>query len=372
MQLLAKFIQTLNAHGASNMSKIRGRKRAIESSAAMFASAVTKEDSKLIEEQEALRHLNAVKSVDHQIQEKLLRTHFGDMFVKPIVWTLASGETRQFSEIDIPFEELESKTTVTFEINGREQSLLNKSTLSDLDSMIYQQHYPAIGYVNDDGVIDFVDGSRRRMRVIVSNGEIKSLRALVTNQPISKADAQTLAKSLQTAREHNLWELGKAASIHVDNGLKQADIATLMGLSVTKVNRALKAYSVDPSIIALFPNVGELSITDYNSLIKAQDKANENKVLSEEVLAVEILLEDSPDDVTSLILNHFKSYLSAQKPKSTSAIFTNLTKFDDKMKFARKKNDTNKRVVTYEFKRMSSEFQKKLDDFLINELKNEN
>ncbi|WP_419238303.1 ParB/RepB/Spo0J family partition protein (plasmid) [Photobacterium leiognathi subsp. mandapamensis] len=305
---------------------------------------------------------------------ELLHEHFPDFAgSKPIEWTLQSGEKRTFKEVDIPFEDLDSKTTVTFEINGREQSHLNLETLSDLDSMTNQQHYPAIGYVNENGLIEFADGSRRRMRVILANGEIKSLRALVTNEPISSGDARSLAKTLQTAREHNLWELGKAASLHKENGLKQVEIADIMGINQRKVSYALKAFSVDSSIIGLFPNVGDLSFTDYNNLLKAQEKANDNDELAEEVQAARGLIDavagDPEFDATQIILKHFSDYVKAKKPKSTVVKFKDIATFKSKNQTAKKKEDVSKRRITYEFTRMPPAFQKELDAFLAKKLK---
>lgn len=335
-----------------------------------FGSATDAQTQKLLKIKDAA---DSLKELDESAKLDLLNEHFADFTGnKTQEWTLKSGETRLFKEVEIPFADLESKTTVTFEINGREQTHLTLNTLSDLDSMVNQQHYPAIGYINENGIIEFADGSRRRMRVILSGGEIKSLRALITDKSISSGDARALAKALQTAREHNLWELGKAANIHKENGLKQTEIAAAMGIPQTKVSRALKAYAVDSQIIGLFPNVGELSLTDFNNLLKAQEKAGDE--LEDEVNAAKELvasLVDEPDfDAAQIVLTFFSQYVKAKKPKLTTPKFKDIASFDSKDKTARKKEDLSKRRVTYEFTRLPANFQKKLDAFIENELKN--
>ncbi|WP_318491883.1 ParB family protein [Photobacterium leiognathi] len=338
----------------------------------VFGSALDDKTKTIIAKQGAEKGLLQVNDLDDATKFELLQKHFPDFAgSKPIEWTLQSGEKRTFKEVDIPFEDLDSKTTVTFEINGREQSHLNLETLSDLDSMTNQQHYPAIGYVNENGLIEFADGSRRRMRVILANGEIKSLRALVTNEPISSGDARSLAKTLQTAREHNLWELGKAASLHKENGLKQVEIADAMGITQKKVSNALKAYSVDSLIIGLFPHVGELSLTDFTNLLKAQEKAGDD--LAEEVKAVKELINavagDPEFDAAQIILAHFNNYVKAKKPKAKVAKFEPIVQFTNPNLTAKRKYDSKTRVLSYEFKRMPPSFQKELDAFLEKKLK---
>lgn len=311
-------------------------------------------------------------------QLSILKSEMGDGFVssETFEWELKSGEKRTFRAIDVPFVDLEVKTTVTFEINGREQSLLNETTLSDLDSMEVQQHYPAIGYVTEDGQIDYVDGSRRRMRVILAKGKIPVLKSWVTDQPISAEDARDLAQRLQTAKEHNLWEQGKIAGVYEAKGMKQREIAVAMGISLTKVNRILKAYSVDARIIALFPNVSELSNTDYKTLFKAQEKA----ICADELDTVLELVKDDffekslnlqIDDGHVVILDFFKEYLKANVVKSDTTKFIDIAEFKEAKKFARKKVDADKRLITYSFQRMSSDFQKKLDQLIKTEIDNE-
>lgn len=249
-------------------------------------------------------------------------------------------------------------------------------TLSDLDSMEIQQHYPAIGYYNEDGKIDYADGSRRRKRVILSNGKISLLKSWVTDEPISLSDARALAKDLQTAKEHNLWEIGQMAKTYQQKqpGITQDEIAKLLGYSRTKINRALKAVMVDGHIIALFTDVSELSHADYDVLIKAQEKAIDRDELDDEIEILKIDIAEhykNPDfdSPHNLIIKTFKAYLLAKKPKKAVVKFNDIEKFADKNTFAKVKKEKQK--VTYTFSRLSAEFTNKLEQFIKQELKDE-
>lgn len=353
------------------MAKPRGQ-------GSIVASAATPEYIEQQKIKSAIRGLSDFSALTESQQLELLQERFGDRFTskKSFQWTLKSGETRTFYEINVPYEDLADKTTVTFEINGREQSLLTSATLSDLDSMEIQQHYPAIGYYNSDGKIDYADGSRRRKRVILSNGKIPFLTSWVTDELISPSDARALAKDLQTAKEHNLWEIGQMAKMYQQKqpGITQDAIAKLMGYNRIKINRALKAIMVDSRIIALFTDVSELSYADYDLLIKAQEKAIENDELADEIELLNIDIAEHSNDLSfdspyNLIINTFKIYLLAKKPKKAVVKFKDIEKFEDKNTFAKVKKEKQK--VTYTFSRLSADFTKKLEQFIKEELKAE-
>lgn len=95
----------------------------------------------------------------------------------------------------------------SIDVNGRDQSLLTKESLVDLDSLEFQQFYPAVGR-EIDGHIDVLDGSRSRAWFLLQESRVKTFRVLVIQEELSTADAKALAKQLQTAKEHNQREIG--------------------------------------------------------------------------------------------------------------------------------------------------------------------
>lgn len=333
----------------------------------------SKEDAQLRAIRECKLATRSFNILTEEQKTQVLAENFGvtNISTSSVTWTLESGVTATFREIRIPFADLANKTTVTFEINGRDQSLLTEATLSDLKSMVVQQYYPAIG-INRNGIIDFVDGSRRRMRVILSNGIISHLTALVTDTEISSEDARELANRLQTAKEHNLWELGLIALRYKHSGLTQEQIATQMNISQSKVSRILKAGGVNIKIIRLFPDVGELSNSDYAMLSKIEKEA-ESKGLLDDIIELAELERDNQDpslqkdEITLCILKSLKHNILEQvKPPLTKATVSVLASFDDKRKFARKR--IKSREVYYEFNRLPKSFHEELDIFVAERL----
>ena len=125
----------------------------------------------------------------------------------PMTWRLASGKRATFAEVQLNYEQVKNNTFVRFETNGRDQGLLSESALNDLNSMEAQQFYPAVG-CELNGKIEVLDGSRRRAWFLLQEGKIRQFRMLLTQSSLSPSDAKALAKQLQTAKEHNLREVG--------------------------------------------------------------------------------------------------------------------------------------------------------------------
>lgn len=297
-----------------------------------------------------------------------LKDQFGIESVgQSMVWQLASGNKATFNEVTLSHEQVRDDTFVTFDVNGRDQSLLTPESLSDLDSLKLQQFYPAVGR-EVEGKIDILDGSRRRAWFLLQEGKVDSFRVLVTQDDISTADAKALAKQLQTAKEHNQREIGLQCKAIMDSGqYTQEDVAKLIGISRPAVSKALKAASIDSVIIGLFPVANELSHTDYSLLDKVM-KALESdrkkisaftKKVSQQVVNVQP--EQSSDEVKDNIISAIKTELKIveAKQEKDKAEVTPLAQFDSKGMFARKR--VKGRNFSYEFGRLSKEIQDELD-----------
>ena len=297
-----------------------------------------------------------------------LASHFGFKSVnESIEWTLASGAKALFNEVTLSHTQVKEDTFVTFHVNGRDQSLLTKESLKDLNSLEFQQFYPAVGR-QVDGKIDVLDGSRRRAWFLIQEGHIKEFRILVTNDKLSMADAKALAKQLQTAKEHNQREIGLQCKALMDSGeYTQEDIAKMVGISRPAVSKALKAASIDARIIALFPVVNELSHTDYSVLGKIMSVfSDDGKLLSIFIKKIEAEIvnvqpEHCHDEAKDLLMLAIKSELKVAESKKEKAeiAVTKLAEFDAKGMFARKK--VKGRNFSYEFGRLSKEVQAELD-----------
>ncbi|MFP3524573.1 ParB family protein [Pantoea sp. SIMBA_072] len=283
------------------------------------------------------------------------------------VFTLKSGAQARFVLTKFLHDDIETQTFVDAAVNGRDQAFLTRESVSDISRTIrLQQFFPAIGR-EVDGRTEILDGSRRRAACLY-NGT--AFEVLVTRDALSLSDARQLAADIQTAREHTLRELGKRLKLMYPADMNQSDIAAAEGLSAAKVTRAFQAAAVPEEIIAVFPSVSELSISDYQILLEVTERARTRGINTEELTGhVRARIESDAHydrgDPTykAKIISYFRA--ESAEPKKGSAgkkvVTEKLAEFADKKQFARKKTDSDKRVVTYEFSRLSAACQAELD-----------
>lgn len=309
-----------------------------------------------------------------KVMKKMGRTLGNSNFSKMLsesegarVFVLKSGKQARFVLTKILHDDIETQTYIDSSVNGRDQSLLTPESVSDIARTIkLQQFFPAIGR-EVNGRIEILDGSRRRAACLYNGTPFE---VLVTKEDIDLADARQLAVDIQTAKEHTLRELGKRLELMYAKGLSQAEIAKAEGISPAKITRAFQAASVPDEMIALFPSVSDLAIADYQLLLEIADKAKAKNVdLSEIVASVHERIEkealsDADDPLTKTkIISFFRTAsnsLKAAKPVK-KAVIEKLCDFSDNKQFARKKNDAEKRLVTYEFSRIPATYQAELD-----------
>ncbi|WP_187484935.1 ParB family protein [Pantoea agglomerans] len=283
------------------------------------------------------------------------------------VFTLKSGAQARFVLTKFLHGDIEAQTFVDAAVNGRDQAFLTRESVSDISRTIrLQQFFPAIGR-EVDGRTEILDGSRRRAACLY-NGT--AFEVLVTRDALSLSDARQLAADIQTAREHTLRELGKRLKLMYPADMNQSDIAAAEGLSAAKVTRAFQAAAVPEEIIAVFPSVSELSISDYQILLEVTERARTRGTSTEELTGhVRARIESDAHydrgDPTykAKIISYFRA--ESAEPKKGSAgkkvVTEKLAEFADKKQFARKKTDSDKRLVTYEFSRLSAACQAELD-----------
>ena len=283
------------------------------------------------------------------------------------VFTLKSGAQARFVLTKFLHDDIEAQTFVDAAVNGRDQAFLTRESVSDISRTIrLQQFFPAIGR-EVDGRTEILDGSRRRAACLY-NGT--AFEVLVTRDALSLSDARQLAADIQTAREHTLRELGKRLKLMYPADMNQSDIAAAEGLSAAKVTRAFQAAAVPEEIIAVFPSVSELSISDYQILLEVTERARTRGISTVELTShVRARIESDAHydrgDPTykAIIISYFRAESAEPKKGSVGkkVVTEKLAEFADKKQFARKKTDPDKRVVTYEFSRLSAACQAELD-----------
>lgn len=101
---------------------------------------------------------------------------------------------------------------------------------------------------------------------------------MVTSDKLTAEEARQLAKDIQTAKEHNIREIGLRLLSLKESGLNQKEIAEQEGLSQAKVTRAIQAATVPQELISLFPVQYELSFSDYKNLSELNERLNEKNI----------------------------------------------------------------------------------------------
>lgn len=272
-------------------------------------------------------------------------------------FTLKSGKSATFTRQLIPHGDIASRTYVDTRINGRDQATLTEESVRDITRTIgLQQFFPAIGRQQDNR-IEIMDGSRRRAACLFAGA---SLEVLVTSDELDISDARQLAADIQTAKEHNLRELGLRFALMNQNGMSKSDIAKVEGISNAKVTRAFQAASVPAELIALFPVVSELTLPDYQLLLDVTDNARAESVAIGDVAEqVRKLIGEHPqqgnsaDEQKNQILGHFRAAKRSLVPPKPKALVTEkLADFADRNMQARRKVNTEKRAISYEFVRL--------------------
>lgn len=290
------------------------------------------------------------------------------------ILSLKTGRKVKFVRKVIDAADVETKTFVRQETNGRDQTALTKESLKDIIKTFRQQQFFDCFGVEVDGRIEVLDGSRRRASAIFTQ---RPLVIKVTSDPLSVDDARQLAKDIQTAKEHNLREIGLRLLGLKEQGMSQKDIAHQEGMSQAKVTRALQAAAVPQDLIALFPVQSELSIADYKSLLeideilKAKDISREQLIdmISDQLFAItsdSALAEDEQkSEVMKLIAKSSQTLISA--PAKDKAVVSLLWEFEDKDKYARKR--IKGRALSYEFNRLPNKVLEDLEEAIHDVLK---
>lgn len=282
------------------------------------------------------------------------------------VFTLNTGRKAKFTEVKVDYDKVDTHTFVVEEINGREQAALTPDSLKDITRTIrLQQFYPCIGIRTGD-LIEILDGSRRRAAALLCK---VGLRVLVTDDELTVSEARHLAKDLQTSLEHNIREIGLRLMRLKESGMNQKQIAESEGMSAAKVTRALQAASVPKKFVSLFPVQSELAYSDYRQLAELSERLKLGDISVDEVVnnispKIGLITADnnlSEDKVKNRIMRLITREMSSllDSGAKDKAVVTSLWKFDSKDKFARKR--VKGRTFSYEFGRLPSEVQDKLD-----------
>jgi ParB family chromosome partitioning protein len=195
---------------------------------------------------------------------------------------VAGEEMVSFELLRIPAHDIEEKTFV-FEENAREQSFLNEHALSDVLATLKEkgQQYPAVGRRNEDGRIEILDGSRRRMSCILSDKEF----LVYTADNINAEHAKFLSDVANAHKPLSLYEKGREMLIKLKSGEAddQKALAKMFQCSEALVSGALKAADLPLELLQAYPNVSDLgrpTIVKLHKQFNELDEENQLKLVA--------------------------------------------------------------------------------------------
>jgi ParB family chromosome partitioning protein len=195
---------------------------------------------------------------------------------------VAGEEKVQFELVRIPADQVEEQTLV-FAENAREQSFLNEHALSDVLVTLKErgQQYPAVGRRCEDGKIEVLDGSRRRMSCILAQKEF----LIYVGENISGNHAKFLSDVANAHKPLSLFEKGKEMLAKLESGEAedQKALAKMFQCSEALVSGALKAADLPLELLQAYPNVADLgrpTIVKLHKQFNGLDDEQREKLLT--------------------------------------------------------------------------------------------
>jgi ParB/RepB/Spo0J family partition protein len=281
-------------------------------------------------------------------------------------------------------ENIESKTIVTESGNERLQDVLDTDSLSDIlvTMKITGQSFAGIGFNRPCGMIEVLDGSRRRMSCILA---AKPFKVYVTDSTLSVSDLDFLKSVFDSQKELSQYEKAIAMrarfyAMNSDNKvMTQKDFADVESkrigrpVSERSVSNALTMASVPDEIIRIFPDVSMLSNRLAVDLMKSVRKFSFDPGIVEIFEKELTALADSLDALKSDHPVWLEKFKVGVKEAHKNIIGITSTKKTVKPVFLYKKDthtyikkkDNGNRKVTFEVSRVPSYVIDEIEKFIM-------
>ena len=287
--------------------------------------------------------------------------------------TLSSGKV-----IQLIFQSVEGKNNIESmtkvdDGNIRDQELLSEGSLTDILSSIENiQLYPAIGY-ESQGIINIVDGSRRRKAAMIKNCRYT---IEVTKTPLTKKEAEEIVHLSEQKKKLTYIEWGKFYQSKLDHKLylntkemieAEKISAGLMSLYLNsaQIPSSLLALFIDNSLISTQKHTKQL-IGIHNGLNHAGITCNEFIQKCQNSLVSVLDSATNPEEHTELVFSILNREISKIKHAKLGRKKTNKPKIEhlgNGVTFSRKSKDSaiiNLRKVSDDKKEMIKNYIRKL------------
>ncbi|MCE0495131.1 ParB/RepB/Spo0J family partition protein [Vibrio salinus] len=281
---------------------------------------------------------------------------------------IAGRDIVTFELVKISADAIAEKTRV-FEQNAREQSFLNEHALSDILVTLRErgQQYPAVGRLLDDGSIEVLDGSRRRMACLIARQDF----LIYVGKGISAEHAKFLSDVANAHKPLSLFEKGKEmqAKLESHEAEDQKALARMFQCSEALVSGALKAADLPLELLQSYPNVVELGRPtivklhkQYYSLGDDEKKQLLEKCRDEEGFVWQRSGAQGVVRITKEVTETLESWIEELKPKlKSSASKVELIK--GRASYTRKGNS-----LTLNLKKVDDELVEQITQYLIDKL----
>lgn len=165
--------------------------------------------------------------------------------------------------------DIETKSRIPTQ-NFRIQELLTADSLDDLADLKETQTSPCLCYKSDDGIIFFIDGSRRRARAIMDDC---ALEYELIEDRLTENEIEALVLTADNHKPVSNYEYGKYyGELLAKSDLNQKEFAKTKGISEVKLTKCLKAFKVPKPIYYEYTKRGfGISERDVNAFVAASE-----------------------------------------------------------------------------------------------------
>ncbi|WP_435277316.1 ParB/RepB/Spo0J family partition protein (plasmid) [Psychrobium sp. nBUS_13] len=275
---------------------------------------------------------------------------------------ISDDQLAVFELITVQSSEIEDKTFVPDQ-NGRDPKFVTQESVEDLSATMVKrgQIVPGIGYLNENGKIAVLSGSRRRFSCLSVGIPFK---IYVTKLIVEDEDAKYLADITNLSKPLSLIEQGRKYTHQIETKVyKNARaIAEAEGITPSMVSMAISASKIPEFLIDLFPHLTQLgrpTITTLRSLAKERPS---KELVKASTIVQKHTFEDlcqlagsrNPYKLNSQVLELLLKELNSQKTTVEASTFSYSAKGGGNYKIITKDNETS-----YQFCNLSTD---KLDE----------
>lgn len=288
------------------------------------------------------------------------------------VFTLHEGRKKEAEHVIVPADKV-AEETIVHPMNPRNQKALNDNSVRDIYGQIEERGVDTEGVaVKRDGKYLLIEGSRRRYCCIKA---VRDLPLWVLPDELNPKDVKALIEAAQTSRRFSYREMGfqYLQTMREQNFTKNEELATYLGISHVSVSKRVQATQINASLITIFPDYEGIPNSFYSRLARIQKYAEKQDISLSDVIdhvKEELKRQDTTEDITEMqkrVMEVITKAIEHLDNSGTSKGWNtrDLITFTNKDKYARISRNASGRKVKFEFNRLSKEFIKEIEEFII-------